>query len=149
MKTLASIQNYESFYFKANITPRSPASGFSFAFGETGVSGFSTGIVFSGRSGLVFDQSGNFFGGYYSGRQLEIEGHFFGERLSYLCDGVLVNNNIPISNNFNAVEFDKIGNSELNLELNYISGLVIGQGLQDSNGIFLLSSDNYYILPSL
>lgn len=153
MKTLATIKNYQSFAFKADITPRSPASGFSLAFGNTGSSGiFSTGVVFSGRSGFVFDQSGNLFGGYYSGRQIQIEGHFFGDRLSYFYDGVLVNNNLPVSNSFDSVEFDKIENSQLNLRLDYISGFVplsTEEGLADSSGIFLLSSDNFYILPSL
>ena len=151
MKVLSTIKNYQSFSFKANITPRSPESGFSFAFGETGTLGtFSTGIVFSGTSGLVFDQSGNFFGGYYSGRSLEIEGHFFGDRLSYFCNGVLINNNLPITNSFDCVEFDKIGNSQLNLQLSYVSGLVATgseSGLVDSSGTFLLSSDGFYLLP--
>jgi len=153
MKTLAKIQNYSNFFFKATITPRVPLSGFDFSFGTTGESGdFSTGVRFYGRSGMVFDQSGNLFGGYYSGRSLEIEGHFFGDRLSYFHNGVLINNNIPIENSFNSVEFDKFGDSVLYLEMNYVSGLVpevTEQGIQDKNGIFLISSDNLYILPNL
>lgn len=150
MKILNPIQNYEKFYFSASITPRNPDSGFSFAFGTTGNLGeFTTGVRFYGRSGLVFDDANNFFGGYYSGRSLELEGHFFGDRLSYFYNGVLINNNIPVSNNFNAIEFEKFGNSTLRLELNYVSGARNEQGLQDNNGIFLLSSDNFYILPTL
>lgn len=125
MKTTKPIQNYEKFYFLANITPRSPDSGFRLSFGSTGVSGeFSTGISFYGRSGLVFDNDDNFFGGYYSGRSFKIEGHFFGDRLSYFYDDVLINNNLPIVNNFNSIEFEKFENSQLSLQMNYISGLV-------------------------
>jgi hypothetical protein len=164
MKVLQSINRSKLFYFKASITPRSPASGFSFAFGSTGESQvFNTGIVFSGRNGLIFDQSGNFFGGYYSGRQSQIEGHVFENRLSYFYEDSLVNNNIvfdsghQISGGFNCFEFDKIEDSSLLLNLNYVSPfteaaplppiVVTGEGLQDINGIFLISSDNYYILP--
>jgi hypothetical protein len=153
MKSLASIKKYNSFSFKANITPRSPESGFDLCFGTTGSSGvFATGSRFYGRSGLVFDQSGNFFGGYYSGRSLEIEGHFFGDRLSYFYNGVLVNNNASVQSSFDSVEFDKFGDSTLYLELNYISGLVpevAEEGIQDINGIFLISRDNFYILPNI
>ena len=150
MKTGTPIQNYESFYFKAIITPREPNSGFCLSFGATGQDGsLTTGVSFSGRSGFVFDQSGNFFGGYYSGRSLNLEGHFFGDRLSYFYNSKLVNNNIPIANNFNAVEFEKFGDSTLSLEVNYISGLRSDEGLQDINGNFLISRDNFYILPTL
>lgn len=161
MKILQSTEPYKSFYFKASITPKNPISGFSIAFGITGESGvFSTGVVFSGRKGFVFDQKGNFFGGYYSGRQLEIEGSLFNNRLSYFYNGSLVSNNIQINNSyqssyaFNCFEFDKIEDSTVFLEVNYISGYTppqtgqqIEEGLQDNNGIFLISSDNYYILP--
>jgi hypothetical protein len=153
MKTIAPIKNYQCFSFRANIVPRVPLSGFDLSFGSTGEAGnFTTGVRFYGRSGMAFDQSGNFFGGYYSGRSLDIEGHFFGDRLSYFCNGVLVNNDIPIVNSFNAIEFDKFGDSQLSLELNYVSGLVpeeTQEGIQDINGIFLISYDNLYILPNI
>ena len=140
MKILQSIESSVPFYFTATITPRSVISGFSIAFGNTGTNNeFSTGIVFSGRNGFVFDQSGNFFGGYYSGRQLEIEGHIFNEkssevegyisneRLSYFYNGNLINNNISINENnefsygYNCFEFDKIEDSVISLQVNYVA----------------------------
>ena len=159
MKILQSIEPYKSFYFKASVTPKSPISGFSIAFGTTGeVGDFSTGVVFSGRKGLVFDQNGNFFGGYYNSRQIDIEGHLFNNRLSYFYNGTLISNNIQINNNyqlsdaFNCFEFDKIEDSTVFVEVNYISGykpIGLEEGLKDNNGIFLISSDNYYILPKI
>lgn len=150
MKALSNIQNYEKFKFLATIVPKSPDSGFSLSFGTSGEAGFTTGARFYGRSGLVFDQENNFFGGYYSGRSLDIEGHFFGNRLSYLYNGTLINNNIPLLNNFNCIEFEKLNDSELNVVLNYVSGLRDSEsGLVDSGGTFLLSSDGFYLLPSV
>lgn len=163
MKILQSIEPYRSLYFTATITPKSVVSGFSIAIGNTGeTDGFLTGIIFSGRNGFVFDQKGNFFGGYYSGRQLEIQGHLFRNRLSYFYNSNLVSNNITITNSdqssyaYNCFEFDKIEDSTVSVQFNYISGYVppstgeqIEEGLQDNNGIYLISSDNYYILPIL
>jgi len=165
MKILQSINRSKHFYFKTLITPRSVDSGFSFAFGSTGQSQiFTTGIAFSGRSGLVFDQSGNFFGGYYNGRQLQIDGHLFSGRLSYFYNDSLVNNNIRFntghqaSGGFNCFEFDKPEESSIFLEINYVPDFteslplppttVPEETLKDINGIFLISSDNYYILPN-
>lgn len=150
MKILSNIQNYEKFSFLATIVPRSPDSGFSLSFGNSGEDGFITGARFYGRSGLVFDQENNFFGGYYSGRSLDIEGHFFGSRLSYFCDGVLMNNNIPVSNDFDCVEFEKLGDSSLRLELNYISGFRDTEStLRDNAGSYLLSSEGFYLRPAV
>ena len=120
MKVLKPIQNHINFSFVANVVPRSPDSGFSLCIGSTGETyDFLTGISFVGRSGIVFDQSGNFFGGYYSGRSIEIEGHIIGDRLSYFCDGVLMNNNIFVTGNFNAVEFNKLNDSTAIVDFNY------------------------------
>jgi hypothetical protein len=150
MKVLSLIDNYEKFNFAATITPTQPNSGFSMCFGRTGVSGFfETGIKFYGSGGLVFDNDGKFFGGYQSGRSLEIEGHFFGEenRMSYMCNGKLVRNNLVATGNFDTIEFDKHGESNLDIRFNYISGL--RPFLVDLDGIILVSSDNFYILPKV
>jgi hypothetical protein len=149
MKNLATINNYESFFFKANIVPRDPESGFSLAFGNTGGSlDFVTGVVFSGARGMVYDQFGNFFGGYYSGRSLDIEGHFFGDRLSYFYNGVLIKNNFPISNNFDAIEFDKHGESQLSLNVSYVSGARGPNYLLGSDSSIVLGSDESPVLGS-
>jgi hypothetical protein len=149
MKVLASIDNYEKFKFAATITPRQPDSGFSMCFGNTDLSGsFKTGIRFYGSGGLVFDDDGKFFGGYQSGRSLEIAGSFFGNRMSYFYNGNLVRNNLITNGNFTEVEFEKFGDSELNLRFDFISGQHPSDNIMvDLNGIILISSDNFYILP--
>lgn len=122
MKIISGIQEYSNFYFDLSLIPREPVSGFSLYFGTTGVSGvFTTGIGFYGTGGMIFDNSGDLFGGYYSGRAVEIQGHLFDGRLSYFYDGTLIKNNLPSANNFNSIEFDKHGNTPLNLSLNYIA----------------------------
>jgi hypothetical protein len=151
MKLLSSISNYEKFRFAATITPRQPDSGFSLCFGNTDVSGlFNTGIKFYGSGGLVFDNDGKFFGGYQSGRSLEIEGSFFGDRMSYLYNGHLVRNNLLTNGNFDTVEFEKFGDSEASVRFEFVSGLhPSGDLIVDFNGIILLSVDNLYILPTV
>lgn len=127
MKVRASIDNYQRVSFSAAITPRKPDLGFSLCFGETGSSdSFYTGIKFFGSGGLVFDNDGKFFGGYQSGQSLKIEGHFFGDqnRMSYLYNGELVRNNLVVTGNFDTIEFEKHGESDLNIKFNYISGLI-------------------------
>lgn len=122
MKIITGIQEYSNLYFKANIVEREPVSGFSLYLGVSGISGsFTTGVGFYGTGGMIFDNSGDLFGGYYSGRLTELEGHLFSGRLSYFYNGTLIKNNHPSSNNYNAIEFDKHGDTSLDLTLNYIS----------------------------
>jgi hypothetical protein len=125
MKVLEPIDNYERFRFSARITPRQPDSGFSLCFGLTGESdSFYTGIKFYGSGGLIFDNENKFFGGYQSGRSFEIDGHFFGDenRMSYFYDNKLVRNNLLVTGNFDTIEFEKFGNSNLDISFEYISG---------------------------
>lgn len=120
MKIISPIEEYYSLKFNANILIDVPDSGFSLYFGKTGASGsFSTGFGFYGSGGMIFDNSGNFFGGYHSGRQNQIEGNLFGRRLSYFYNGSLINNNFPSQKFFNAIEFDKHRNSQLILDIDY------------------------------
>lgn len=127
MKTIQNISGCERFRFSADVVPRQPDSGFSLYFGVSGEAGsFHTGVGFYGSGGLVFDGEGSFFGGYQSGRSLGIQGSFFGDedRMSYFLDGKLVKNNMIATGIYDAVEFDKFGNSQLNLSVEYISGIV-------------------------
>jgi hypothetical protein len=120
MKFISPIKEYYTLKFDANILIDSPLSGFSLYFGDTGVSGsFTTGFGFYGSGGMIFDNSGNFFGGYHSGRQTQIEGSLFGDRLSYFYNGSLINNNFPSDTFFNAIEFDKHQETQLNLNIHY------------------------------
>lgn len=126
MKVLSTIQDYEQFRFSADIVPRQPDSGFSLCFGQTGDS-FYTGIRFYGSGGLVFDNEDTFFGGYQSGRSVKISGNYFGDenRMSYFYDGKLVTNNLETTGRFDTIEFEKFGNSQLNFNIEYVSGLYL------------------------
>ena len=70
MITSGSLPNFEDSFYSVDITVNSPISGFEFSLMETGVDGtFKSAnmITMSGQEGYLFDQSGNFFGGYQSG----------------------------------------------------------------------------------
>ena len=122
MKVYSSI--YPSGSFIANIEFRvnDPKSGFSFALGNgTGESNFFTGLYFKGYSGYIFDQSGNFFGGYRSGARFDMEVRCFDqERAAYFLNGKLIANNIDVSGSINCVEFDKHKNSVMNMRLSSV-----------------------------
>ncbi len=66
--------------FDINISVGTPISGFDFSIMQTGLdgTGFSGVNVaqFSGREGYLFDQNGNFFGGYQSGASFDISVHY-------------------------------------------------------------------------
>ncbi|MDB4314549.1 hypothetical protein N9955_00820 [bacterium] len=147
MKTVVPTQEYDDYYFKANIVPDVPDSGFELNLGfisnnDTG--SFETGIQFRGESGYIFGPENKFFGGYQSGKSFNIDGYMVESGFSYFFDGVLVQNNLQFTGGLNAFEFDKHGNTELDIEFSYTKELI---GLQDSSGIFLISSDNLYIVP--
>tara|TARA_B100000131_G_scaffold319150_1_gene364448 strand:+ start:1144 stop:1554 length:411 start_codon:yes stop_codon:yes gene_type:complete len=87
--------------FDVTIEVGTPISGFNFAIMQTGLHGSSafTGVKiaeFSGREGYLFDQSGNFFGGYQSGVPFDISVHYNYEitGFSYYFGDVLMANNI-------------------------------------------------------
>ncbi len=130
-----------------NFIINSPQSGFSFSIGGTNQNNiFSTGFSFSGYSGYLFDQSGNLFGGYYSGTQFDLNLHFFEQdkRISYFYDDVLMANNIYCKSNsliLDTIEFDKINNSTVNIA-NILENEAAFFYLKDNSGILLVSSDN-------
>lgn len=119
MKQISYIPQTQRCVTKSTIVPRSAASGFSLYFGSTGSSGeFNTGFGFVGSGGMIFDSEDNFFGGYHNGRQLELECHFFGDRISYFYNGSLINNRIEFFDSISAIEFDKFDNSSANVSIN-------------------------------
>jgi len=131
-----------------------PASGFSFAFGSgTGAGDFTTGLSFRGSGGYLFDQSGNFFGGYRSGELFNVQVHSFDfERASYFYDGVLMSNHIEIICPINCIEFEKYGSSTMGMRIKsqYVEPPTINtaSGLQDSNLEYLVSFDGFYLIPN-
>ena len=140
------VPDSQGFYLKARCTIKS-SDPFSLALGNELSGSFATGFCFSGYSGYLFDPAGKFFGGFYNGKQFEIECHCFSDRLSYFHNGVLMSNNIPISNDFNCVEFDKQGSSYVDCDVVFFA-VNETEGLKDFYGITLISSDNYVLTAS-
>lgn len=146
--------------FSADLYVGFSSSGFSFELGKTGDPFYST-ISFSGYSGYIFDQSGDFVGGYKRGQNINISGnYFFGDlatsgneivddfstgRLSYYINNKLICNNISGPTGF----FDTIlfedydGVNTMSLEVILEDGSPTA--LQDSDQFYLISSDGYYL----
>ena len=78
---------------------------------ETGVG--STGLVtagfcFSGYDGYLFDQSGNFFGGYQPNKPFSLQVHLkTGNTLSYFQNGQLIANNLHVEENVEYIKLEK------------------------------------------
>lgn len=148
MKYYAEFNEAEDFYVKADIIAKSPSSGFVFSVGTMSSNTFTTGVTVSGISGMLFDQSGRFFGGFYSGRQFDLEFHFFPERSSLFHKNSIICNNYPISNLLNCVEFDKHENSSAAVNV-YYGSVYSSEYLIDSLGQTLFSFDGFALSPSL
>jgi hypothetical protein len=152
MKIYSPIDIIEDQLINSTFTINSPNSGFIFSIGYlSGSSQFKTGFCFSGNNGYLFDQSGNFFGGYYSGKQFDLDIYYFEneKRISYFYNKVLIANNIypkevlPV---LDTIEFDKI--NESTLQLGKATDALMFYYLQDISGINLISSDNYLLLDN-
>jgi hypothetical protein len=79
-------------------------------------------VTISGQEGYLFDQSGNFFGGYQSGTpfSLEIQYDYTNKTFSYYLDDVLMANSLDVTGYtiltngaVNLIMFDKHANSSL------------------------------------
>ncbi len=127
MITSGNLPNYKNCIYDVDVTIDSPISGFEFSIMETGIDGgFKTAnlITFSGAEGYIFDQSGNFFGGYRSGVPFELEIHhdFLNSTFSYYKDDILIANGLDVTGDSilngrpNLVMFTKHGESVLSLE---------------------------------
>lgn len=127
MITSGNLPNYENCIYNVDITIDSPISGFEFSIMETGIDGgFKSAnlISFSGVEGYIFDQSGNFFGGYRSGVPFDIEIHhdFLNSTFSYYKDNILMANGLDVTGSSilngksNLVSFTKHGDSVFSLE---------------------------------
>ena len=138
----------QSFSFAADITVGVPQSGFLFQIGQSGSNYFSN-VSFSGISGYIFDQSGNFFGGYQKGIPFKISGNYFFDdhtgRYSYYYNNVLVANNIHGSTGFvDNVRFEDYG--DLNSAYIYVAKEDGSPTLfADNSGVYLISSDGFWL----
>lgn len=115
-----------------------------------------TGLSFSGINGYLFDQSGNFFGGYTPNEEFSIQIHkknYFD--FSYSSGGVLMNNDVVSDTmQLTAIKFNDVGNSKLtgqvkSPEYGFVAAGTFGEFLQDNLDNHLYSSDNILLISSL
>ena len=128
-----SLPNYHNSIYDINLSLDTPISGFEFSLMETGIDGsFKTAnmITFSGSEGYLFDESGQFFGGYESGTpfSLQVYYDYTNKTFTYYKDDVLIANRmfttgqtVLSSGAINHVKFDKHSNSEISLS---VSGVI-------------------------
>ena len=127
MITTGNLSNYQNAIYDISVSVDSPLSGFELSLSETGEFYSSDLITFSGKEGYVFDQSGNFFGGYRSGISFDLEVHhdYINNSFSYYQDGVLIANGLDVTGqtqgatdkSVNCLIFNKHGDSEVSLSV--------------------------------
>ena len=129
MITSGSLPFFENSTHEVSIMVDSPLTGFEFSLMKTGSVGsaFKTAnlVTISGKEGYLFDQSGNFFGGYESGVpfDLKINYDYQNKVFSYYKDDNLMANaldttgwNLINSDGvINLIMFDKHGDSSLSI----------------------------------
>ena len=94
-----SLSNYGNSIFDVSLSLESPISGFELSLTETGAFYSSNLITFSGQEGYLFDQSGNFFGGYQSGVpfKLKVSHDYTNSTFSYYHNDVLIANGLDVT----------------------------------------------------
>ena len=140
------------FSFNADIAVQVPESGFLLQLGQTG-NDFHASISFSGASGYIFDQSGDLVGGYMKNEAFSISGNYFFDgndvdsagRLSYFINDTLIANNVGSTGFIDCIRFeghtdDTIGNISIVRDTGDFTALM------DSEGVYLLSSDDYFLI---
>ena len=124
MITSGSLENYQRSIYSVDLTVKTPESGFEYSLVETGVKGGAAKsanlVSISGVNGYLFDQSGNFFGGYESGVPFNIKIYYNYDppTFSYYHEGVLMANGLDVTGydvfetgNVNVIMFHKHGDS--------------------------------------
>ena len=128
MITSGSLPSFKNSFYSADITLKSPSSGFMLSLMETGWDGstFKSAnmVTISGSEGYLFDQSGNFFGGYISGVPFNLDIYYDYTNLSfsYFHNDVLMANaldvtgvSIPDGGTINLIMFDNHANSSASI----------------------------------
>ena len=129
MIVTGSLDGFKNSVYDISISIESPISGFEFSLLETGAGGAAHNLVtFSGQEGYIFDQSGNFFGGYKSGVPVELLVYYdqTNKSFSYYKDNLLISNGMDVTGSvvnstINHVSFTKHGNSTVSVG---ITGLI-------------------------
>ena len=127
MITSGNLKGYENSTYSVDVTVNSPLSGFEFSLMETGDDGgwkSANMVTISGKEGYLFDQSGNFFGGYESGVPFNLKVYYDYNlaTFSYYHEDVLMANALDVTGIdvfeegvINLIMFDKHGDSSLSL----------------------------------
>tara|TARA_R100001509_G_scaffold48212_1_gene26151 strand:- start:2446 stop:2847 length:402 start_codon:yes stop_codon:yes gene_type:complete len=125
-----SFDGFKNSIYDMEFLINSPESGFDISLRETGVSTTNVGqiINFSGVSGYLFDQSGNFFAGYESGVSFKLKTIFdhSNRRFSYYHNDYLIANldttgqGVVDNGTINSVVFEKHGTSTVSIVANGI-----------------------------
>jgi len=123
-----SLPQYGNSVHRINVNIDSPISGFELHLMETGSGAgvFKTAnlVTFSGKEGYLFDQSGNFFGGYRSGSPFELSVYYdhSNRTFSYYHENTFIANKLDVTGasvldtgNVNFVMFNKHGNSSVSV----------------------------------
>jgi len=113
-----SITGYNKSIIDLSISVDDAESGFHVAIGSGDDGGGAlaySGIMFSGYEGYIFDQSGDFVGGYSKDVTFTISTHIHDDdHVSYYLNNDLIKNNYTtITNKPNRIEFEKHGESIL------------------------------------
>ena len=127
MITSGNLSSFKNSTHNATVMVDAPQTGFEFSLMQTGLApSFKSAnmVTFSGAEGYLFDQSGNFFGGYQSGVpfELEINYDYNLQTFSYYHNGSLMANSLDITGSsvfsnakINLIMFNKHGESSLSL----------------------------------
>lgn len=151
----------QNFIFSANIQVNSP-SGFYLHLSKTGDSVYDV-VSFSGYSGYIFDQRGDFVGGYRKNQLVNISGnYFYGQsetsgnivfddstdcRFSYFINNNLITNNISGQTGyFDTVRFEDYG--ENTMSFSFVKETGSPNLIVDSALYPIESADGYYLAGS-
>jgi len=161
MKTKSIGYHNRSLVFSADIQVSAPESGFLFQIGRSGDPDFYPAISFSGSEGFIFDQEGEFVGGYRQNQLFNISGNYFygdqstsgnllmdhtGEaRFSYFLNGNLISNNINGQTGFlQTIRFEDHDNQN-NLFFEIVKETGASNVIRDSCSTYLASSEGHYL----
>lgn len=149
MKTYSLFPDTKSAIIKSTFSVSDGDSGFSLCFGNSGfVSGFQSGNYFIGKSGYIFDQDNNFFGGYKKNEIISLDFHFHsGQKASYFFKDKLIANNLQVPfDTINIIEFEDQPDNFASFDIFLIPEIipeVTGQILY--NGNFILFNGDYIL----
>jgi hypothetical protein len=143
------------FSFNTDISVRVPESGFLLQLGQTGADFYPV-ISFSGVSGYIFDQRGDFVAGYSKNGTFSISGNYDynGDnepeatgRLSYFLNESFIANNIYNTGFIDAIRFE--GYSDDNVaNISFVINTGDSVAVMSQNGYYFQDASGNYIFTS-